>query len=314
MIRIQWLMAMVLTIPVALAAAPVAGQAGPQAIRAGDTGDRLLSVILILSRRHAGGDARIVEALDSPGLSWFTHVLLHVPSWQEYPDAANHPLVLKAVEQCRKRGVPVIWGRWLWVAWPRDGREAHINDHFDPSFYERTIRTVKREAKALGAVGTVLDVEPYGACPQRASIKRTNLTADQRHRMQRAIEQAVSVAEPVTYVFPTSSPRPGAFHWALTGLGELRCDARTYYTEPPRYRVPKIRPPEGCVHRLDLWGTYVGLGGPKDTLAGGLTKLTIDQAKALELPRIKRDYPECRGIWVYVDHAQLPEVLRAWQQ
>ncbi|MCO6437544.1 MAG: hypothetical protein J5J06_10690 [Phycisphaerae bacterium] len=272
---------------------------------------RLLYALLVLKDDTLAQDRAIVEALEHA--DWFTHVVLVTLSWQERPEAVHHPLVRQAVATCRKRGVRVVWGRWLWVAWP-DG----VSDppgpsaHRDPSFYVKAIRRLRVEAEELGAVGTFLDVEPYGRCAQKA-MKRRDLTDEDRKAIRDAVAQAVQQAGPVDLIYPTSSSRRTHYAWPFAELGLLRMDAKTYYTPRADADLPPIRAPRGFEHRPNLWGVNVGLGRPED-VEGPHKKLTIAQAKALDVEVMKRRFPQCRGVWVYADYDLLPEVLRRWDR
>ena len=272
---------------------------------------RFLHVLLKLRKDTVASDTRVVEALRK--LRWFTHIILVIPSWQERPNATEHPLVQQALRICRERKIPVVWGRWLWVAWrsKQDKRPLTLDSEFDAAFYEAAILNVKREAKAIGAVATFLDAEPYGKCPQFSSLKRKKLIDKDRRRIRRAIEDAVSKAGPVDLIYPSSSSPSWHYAWSMADLGILRCDSKTYYTRAKRYELPKIRPPHGFTHRVDLWGSAVGLGRPEDVYHGNVT-LTSPEVVALDLPRIRERFPNCRGFWVWVSHDILPEVIRSW--
>lgn len=272
-------------------------------------GCRVLHVTLKLRKDAAASDERIVESLRD--LTWFTHIILKTTSWQESPDAIRNPLVQRAVRICRERRIPVVWGRWLWVGWPDPGAGVpNAESHLDPTYYAAAIARVKVEALALGTVGSCLDAEPYGQGPQKP-IKHKVVRDRERAQMAEAVRSAVATAGPVDLIFPTSSGRPSHFAWPLTALGLLRCDGKTYYTKGPKDGWPKVRPAPGHVHRIDLWGCNVGLGRPGDHVEGQV-KLTAKDVKALDWDAIRKRYPDCRGVWVYVDYDILPEVIRTW--
>ena len=273
---------------------------------------RILYMLLRLRKDTIQDDMRIVNALRQA--DWFTHVFLIVLSWQERPDAPRNPIVQRALTICRERGIKVIWGRWLWVAWPSDKLEAPMpvaDSHFDSAYYATAIATLKAEARSLGAVGTFLDAEPYGHCAQKPTLKFKKLDDNDRQRIKRAVAGAVAHVGPVDFIYPTSSSRASHYAWPLAGLGRLRCDSKTYYSIGPD-QVPKIRSPDGYEHRMDLWGCNVGLGRPQDHMKGQ-RKLTIQDVKSLDLSLIRKDYPHCKGVWVYADTSILAKVVEAFK-
>lgn len=253
-------------------------------------------------------DERIVAELE--GLTGFTHVALVTLSWQDRPSAVYHPLVRKAVSTLQAQGVHVIWGRWLWVAWP-DGLAVGVPRpdpvaQWSADFYADAVSRLWTEAKVLGAQATLLDAEPYGACSQKLIVP-LDVTAGERLVIADAIAEATGRAGAVDIILPTASNRSGWYGWSLAGLGLLRADNKTYYVANPVGKVV-ANPPDGFRHRLDLWGSNVGTGRLEDA-----AKLTVTQAKALDLEEIRRRWPECRGFWVYADHEILPDVLAAWK-
>lgn len=272
---------------------------------------RLLYVPLTLRPERADRDAAIIDALRAPGLSWFTHVIVNVPSWPEQPDATEHYLVKHALNVCRARDLPVIWGRNLWTTWPDLVSGPPLptaESHYDPAFYASAIATLKAEARRIGAAGTFFDAEPYGNGAQ-VPLKRAVLNSAVQARMRWAANLAVGAAGPVDFIYPSSSSAPTRYVWPLTVLGISRCDAKTYYTKGPGYKLPKIEPPPSYEHRLDLWGANVGRPGDHHN---GQPKLSIDDVLALDLDLIQLIHPECRGLWVYIDADIFPQILRDW--
>ncbi len=273
-------------------------------------GARMLYVLLKLRSGTAAADARIVDALSD--LRWFTHVILVVPSWQEKPAAMRNPLVRRAVRTCRVRGIGVVWGRWLWVAWPGDqARLPNPQSHFDAGYYSSAIRRVKREARSLGAVATFLDLEPYGKSVQKPTLKFRTLTDDERHRVQSAVSLATRRVGTVDLISPTSSMRASHFAWSLVGLGKLRCDSKTYYTRATSTRWPTVKPPNGVTHRVHFFGSNLAMGRPEDAV-NGQAPLTAAEVKSLDLSKIRTRYPQCDGLWSWVSYDILPDVIRSF--
>ncbi len=274
---------------------------------------RLLYVQLKLRENTIREDVEIGNALRyAKGI--VTHVILVVPSWQERPNAANNPIVRRAMATCRAMHLGVFWGRWLWVGWPSHEFEELLPgpaSHFDATYYAAAISTLRAEARLLGAVGTFLDAEPYGDSAQKPTLKFKHLTAEDRQAISAAVRDAVQYAGPVDLIYPASSNLSTHYSWPLEGLARFRCDAKPFYQRKSSGQIV-ARPPTGYEHKLHFWGSFVTT--PASRQIGGATStswtLTIDEAKALDLDIIRERFSECRGLWVYSD--QLVAVLREW--
>lgn len=271
---------------------------------------RALYVLLKLRDDTEHADAKIVDALEH--LTWFNRVMLVVPSWQDKPHAASNPLVDAAIDICREQKIPVIWGRWLWAAWPEgDLPLPYVPSHFAPAYYARAIATVTTEGRDIGAMATFLDAEPYARSAQKLALKGVALTLEHQAQIRKAVLTATAGVGEVGFIRPTSAGRESHFCWAMADLGALRCDSKTYYSKAPGYEVPTIGHPEQCEHRIDLWGCNVGLGRPEDVHRDQL-KLTAQDVKALDLSVIRWPHPSCRGVWVYADYDIFAEVVQGW--
>ncbi len=271
---------------------------------------RALYVQLRLRQDTIADDIAVVNSLRDA--DWFNAAMIVAPSWLERPDAPNNPIVRRAMATCRAEGLAVYWGRWLWVGWP-----SHVNErllpgpasHFDAAYYAAAIATINAEGRMLGADATFFDAEPYGDSVQKGAIKRAKLTPAQQLLIADAIEDAVRYAGPVGLIYPTSSMRSSHYAWPITGLGQLRCDHKSFYTREPGRLV--VRPPTGHDHRLHLWGAFATpnsrqIGGPESKS----WTLTPAEVKALDVDAIRAFYPECVGMWVYSD--DLIATLAAW--
>ncbi len=273
-------------------------------------GIRALYVFLRLREDSVGIDNRIVDALRNAG--WFTHVILLTYSWQERPDAIRNPIVLRALATCRRMGLGVVWGRWLWVAWPEGVVRAPSElSHLHPVYYATAIATVQSEARSIGAVGTFVDAEPYGHSAQK-ELKSAVFDDNDRLQINRAINQSLRYTGPVDLIYPVSSGRSTHYAWEMAGLGEIPCCSKTYYSHGVD-DLPPIHPPSPTsyvTHRIGLWGSYVGLGRDKDRINNNVF-LTIAEVKGLDMDVVRATFPKCRGQWVFAG-PDIVEVLNNW--
>ncbi len=222
-------------------------------------GTRILYVSLSLRRDSLERDTRNVEALRFAPRRGITHVMLKVPSWQEVPDAPDHPLIERALRICRDAGMEVIWARNLWVAYPKLVRGPPVPEdcHLDASFYAAALRRVKTEAKRLGVSASALDAEPYAYSPQKA-IKGVDVPTSVLRAMRSAIADAVAKEGQVDFVTPTASGSSARYPWAVRGLGRRWIDQKTYRVRK-RGKLRRLRPPVGFEpHRIDVWAIWIG--------------------------------------------------------
>lgn len=260
---------------------------------------RILHLSLPLTRPSADRDDANVSALWY-AKGWFTHVAILTRSPQETPDAIRHPDVLRAVAICGIQGLKVIWGRRLWVSWPSDELEAPMPTKWSyryASYYAAAIARVQAEALAIGAVGTMLDAEPYGDSVQKEILKSEPELLE-RPRILSAIGDAVSVTGQVDFITPTSSMNPNAYPWSMAGLGKWRMDQKTYKVKTADGHV-NANPPDGDEHKVHVWGHWVGENA-----------LSVAEVKAFDMDRVRERYLECIGQWLYAD--KLAETLKGW--
>ncbi len=262
---------------------------------------RILHCQLKLRNDTRDEDMRNIHALYY-ARDWVTHVAFVAPSWQEAPDAVNHRTVRHAIGHCRSWGLPVIWGRNLWVSWPSDKLEAPmpgVQANMEAAYHAAAIANVKAEARNLGAAGTILNAEPYGASPQKRDLKEDfNLHPGYTTSTREAIEDAVDVTGPVDFITPTSSMIMRAYQWSMVKLGKYRMDQKTYKLKTADGRV-NANPPDGVEHKVHVWGHWVGENA-----------LSVADVKAFDMVRVRERYPECIGQWVYAD--KLADTLKAW--
>ncbi|MCH7886091.1 MAG: hypothetical protein IIC01_12700 [Planctomycetes bacterium] len=275
---------------------------------------RILYLPLKLRSDTVEQDNRVASALRYAG--WFTDVIIVAPSWQRNPNAPRNPIVRRALRIARAKGIRVIWGRWLWVAWPSDKLDAPMPDaesHFDAAYYATAIATLKAEARSLGAVATFLDAEPYGISTQKPTLKFAHLDDNDLIRISRAIEQAVRYAGRVDMIYPTTSARSTHYAWPIADLGPLDVDAKTYYLDDPNGRVV-VRPPSGYEHHRGdwLWGSFVTRESEQVGATGPWT-LSIAKAKRFDMSVVRKRFPKCKGRFFYLkDGDALVQTLRAW--
>ena len=218
-------------------------------------------------------------------------VLLKLPSWQEAPDALDHELVKKTIDICRAHDIDLYLGRNLWITWKvKSSYQQQLEDVYDPAYYTAYLSRIHAEAKAIGAVGTFVDCEPYGDTIFKPWFKPDGFTPGERLRVLEAIRAATQKVPPVDLAYPAGGMMPNHYSWATRYLGR-----EFLHSKPYRVRhVEDLRatPPPGMPLQLDWWGTWLGI----EQVPNG--PLTLAEFEALDWAAIKTVHPEVKGAWV----------------
>lgn len=253
-------------------------------------------------------DKKTVAALSH--CSWFTHVVLRLPTWQDAPDALQWPLVRRAMANIRKSRKILVLGRNLTGGWPkRQKPKIAPGDLVDADFYKKAVWRLQAEADSLGCE-CFLETEPYGKSTNvmsrflRREIRFPNY-AKVRAAIHRAVAKAVAATGGVNYVMPSSSYYPNAYQWLFSNLGKWKVTESTYWLNNAS-EMPDVRPPRGVDFTLDIGGTACALDGH------GLYH-TVEEVKALakDWKKTLVNYPENQGIIVYAARVGLGKLIRS---
>lgn len=223
--------------------------------------------------------------------SYIDGFVLQVPSHYECPGALEHWLVRAFVDICRAQGIPLYWGRHLWVMWSEhSSRAQHLSDVYDPTYYAACLHGIAVEAEAVGAVGTVIDTEPYGDTIYKPWFKDDGLHSWEARQIEVAIKHALRMVRPVDFVSPASSLASNWYGWWLRYLGLKNFHPRSYCVR--KAEDFRANPPDDMSLDLDCWGVLLGAAGNPHNA------LTVDEYAMLDFARIKELYPVCRCVWL----------------
>ena len=272
---------------------------------------RAILVVLGFFPDQVEQDAAIVRALKKT--SWFTHIFLKLPAWQEMPHALLDKRVQTAISNVKTARKKVVLFRNLWPSWPTRANKfagmATVDDLVIPDYYRTAVHMLRDEADHLG-VQCGMDAEPYNKrVSEVAQFLRGKLAAWSEGEDIRAAANAVKGQ--LDFVLPSDSYSPDTYPWLFAEMGKLRCSESTYRMPDGRIR-PLIKPPLGMKHLIHLWGTACSLSGRKGTQ-------TPEQVKKMYLRRSKDmliHSPENVGIWCYVRRQELAAVLasKRWER
>lgn len=210
-------------------------------------------------------DTAMVQTIRHAKDAGFDTLLLLVASYQEFPDAPRNPIVLRAISLARALDLKVIWGRNLWVSWPKYANRVHpaappITEahHLDVGWYAAAIGRVQAEARALGIEHTAFDIEPYGDAYETV-LKGVDLGIELLTRIAFTMRQATKITGMVDYVLPAASGAANRLQWTGQLMGMNWMQETTYRAKTEAdYRIPT--PPVGFEpYRHDVWGTHVTL-------------------------------------------------------
>lgn len=277
---------------------------------------RLLYCPFAMTSKSADSDTEKVKALYAMLLGpsharWFTHIVIVVRSWQEVPDALAHDVIKRVLHLCEFFHFPVIWGRNLWVSWPSDKLEAPMPDmlsHFYPEHYAAAIANLKAEARSIGAVGTMLDAEPYGDSIQKSKLKDFALDVADLEQIQNAIRWATDVTGPVDIVCPYGSMKSNSYTWSMAGLGHIPWGYKMYYAHTADAKI-NANPPDGVKYEPGLFTSFVTKVSREVGHPSQMT-LTPAEVRAIDMDAVRVRYPSIKGQGVYT--SDFAEVMKGW--
>ncbi len=278
---------------------------------------RLLYCPFTLTDKSRAVDKENVEAIyamlrDGGRSFWPTHLVVVVRSWQEVPDALESDVIERAIFVCKFFGLPVIWGRNLWVSWPSDKLEAPmpgVQEHMEGAYYAAAIATVKAEARHIEAVGTMLDAEPYGQSVQKEILKGS-LSLIERTLICGAIEEATPVTGPVDIVCPYGSMAPKSYTWSMARLGRIRWCHKAYYAHSADAKI-NANPPEGMKYEPGLFTSFVTAKSREVRHPSQMT-LTPADVRAIDMDKVRARFPSICGQGVYIPHGEFAWVVKGW--
>ncbi len=266
---------------------------------------RILYFNLTLTDKSWMEDMEKVHALRF-ARPWFTHIGIIVRSSLELPYAATSTVVNAARNMCYYHKLKIIWGRWLWLGWPPKDATYPLpnhNSHFYAGYYATQLSRLAAEKDFLGAHLSWLDAEPYALSVQKEELKK-RLTIVEQRNIKCAVWEAIQNAPRADFITPAGSMTDTHYSYPLMELAHHPCTQKTYKLKHADDSIP-IKVPEGYTRRLNMWGSWVTPLTPlKD-------RLSIKEAKSIDLKRVQELYPENIGQWIYAGN-DIPEVLEHW--
>lgn len=273
---------------------------------------KLFYVSLSLRESNAQAEEDVLVALGEVARA-VDGILLCVPSYHEFPDAASHPLVQRFAQACDVHNLHVYWGRHLWVTWKKHAQyEQEVEDVFSPAYYAAYLSRLHVEAKMLDAVGTMAYGEPQGDSIYATEwFKRAGFTPEEEQAVvHSAIAEALQVAPRADLVYPCGGSSPGHYGYRLRRLGAAYLHSKTYQMADAAQEVA-AHPPDGTPLQLDWWGSH--LTTDPGTTPAGKRPLTVAEWCALDINKAVERYPELAqgGLWIYANAAERADVMRA---
>ncbi len=203
---------------------------------------------------------------------------------------------------CRANGIDLYLGRNPWITWKKHSpHKQQRDDVYNPAYYTTYLSRIRAGARAIGAIGTFEDCEPYGDTIYKPWFKKDGSKNEERARVLRAIRYATAKVPPIDFAYPAGGIQPNHYSWPMRYLGK-----EFLHSKPFKVRKrEKLRaaPPPGMPLQLDWWGTWLGV----EQTAGG--PLTVEEFLALDWPVIKTAHPELKGAWLFVRSEQRRQIL-----
>lgn len=178
-----------------------------------------------------------------------THVIIKYWHRAEV-DWRKKKSVVKAIEIVKKSPAKLIWSRNLWPYWNQ--KDIRLEDFFNSNYYIREIRSIRSEAKQMGADFIALDVEAYGdSIMKRYLVGRNRLTAAQRDELRDVVEEVVQAVGQVEFLYPGEHVRSKQPWNILCHLGKNRIAESTFYSDEERLKKVKSE--------YEIFGAYLNV-------------------------------------------------------
>ena len=206
---------------------------------------------IIIWFHTVGKDPNILRIALSGGV--FTHVMLSGVHYDDIPDyfSRRDCDFQELLKICKQANIKIIWNRWAWPGY--NFKNFTWDDIFNPAYYAKQIRHIKKEARQIGAHFTCLDFEPYGKSLVKP-LRIGNMPEKEYSQLTQAVETAVEQVGQVDYIMPAAYPYPyftrfeRDMYRPLQKLGKLSIAEHTYYNNPAYFHYPD--------NTFDVFGAY----------------------------------------------------------
>ena len=152
------------------------------------------------------------------------------------------------INTIRTNQVYIIWTKPLW---PVDKIKDISGDMlYSSEFYLNEIKTIKLEAKEIGADYTCFDTEPYGRAPVKKYFKGSPQLKANNILLNDAINGATASCNCVDFILPAGSVHARSPYQIIARLGRYKISEDTYYF----YKEKKY---ERIKYEYDILGIYI---------------------------------------------------------
>jgi hypothetical protein len=225
----------------------------------------------------------------------FSHVMLRGLHRFDRPDYSTNSNLKKALNLCKKKGVKVIWTRWLYPGY--EVNNFRFEDIFDAQYYVQQLREIRKEAKLMGIDLVAFDAEPYGNSPLKPLklYPPRKLSETEFNALNNAVKNAIKVEGQVDFILPAGTGLPRHLYNATRSLGKLVIAEHTYRDIPAKIK-DKRRP-------YDIFGAYVSVTKKDPT---GQKTPVFTPKEILERQTL---WAHKKGLFVYPSH--VPDISAA---
>lgn len=158
--------------------------------------------------------------------------------------------VIEAIKIVKKSKAKLIWCQNLWPYY--NVQNARPKDLFDPYYYIREIKNLRRGVNKIGADFCALDTEPYAYAPVKRyfkGINRIKLTKQQWNRVRLCVEKTIQAVGKVDFVMPAAYWKKDRPYNILAELGNMRIAEDTFWSNEEMLRR--------ITYPYEIFGAYV---------------------------------------------------------
>ena len=150
-------------------------------------------------------------------------------------DWHRNKAVVEAIRIVKQSEAKLIWCRNTWPYYKV--QDVRLEDFFDPNYYIKEIKSLRKEADEMGADSCALDLEVYAYAPMKYYLKgrdRKRLTRDQWKELKDTIAKTIKTVGKVDFILGAGSIDKTRPINILSGLGEMRITEWTYWSNEER--------------------------------------------------------------------------------
>jgi len=203
--------------------------------------------IIIWSHNGVTDSPKTLKLAISSGL--VSHVMIKYLHRAD-ADWRQKKTVVEAIRIVKQSKAKLIWCRSTWPYWKV--QDVHAEDFFEPHYYIKEIKILRREADEMGADFCALGLEAHAYAPMKrylAGRDRIILTQSQWKKLEDTIAQTIKSVGKVDFILGAGSINKTQPINILSRLGKMRITGWTYWSNKERLDMINFE--------YEIFGAYI---------------------------------------------------------